>query len=117
VFGYTPSPAGEFPDEFPIAPYSIGEFNGSVFNNTLAGGRILSSYGGTNNSSASARSNAAGSYRVGKGDFSKSKIGKLRFKQRKEGFDAIAPSWDRFFGCLGVRAPSPPAKLKTKKKK
>ena len=102
VFGYT-DPSSDNPSEFPSSkfrPYSMHWFNGNPYSNILAGGRLLSSYGGTRESNGETRSNAAGYFRTGRGEFSKTKKGQERFKERKDAFDAEAPKWDKFFTCL-----------------
>ncbi len=103
VFGFTPDPLNYDPDEFSSSkdiPYSTVQFNGNPNVNLVAGGRILSSYGGTPGSSGKKRSDAAGYYRTGKGDFLKTPDGQKAFNGRKGDFDKIAPKWDQFFNCL-----------------
>jgi hypothetical protein len=105
VFGYTPYPASYGTDDLGVAlPYATEQFNGNVIRNIWAGGIILSGYGGTRKSSAKARSNAAGFYRTGRGQFSRSPRGLREFKKRKESFDKVSPAYDEFFNCLGIRA-------------
>lgn len=67
-------------------------FNGNALSNVRAGARILNSLG-------SGRS-AAGLYRTGTGNFSKTKAGIAEFNKRAGLYDQYAPKYAAFFKCL-----------------
>ena len=72
---------------------SIGVFSGNPIDNLTAGARILKGYG--------TGRRAAGHYRTGTGDFSRTSKGRADFKIRAGNYDKAKKGYDAFFKCLG----------------
>lgn len=70
-------------------------FNGNPHGNLRAAARILNSYGGGRT--------AAGHYRTGTGDFSRTPYGTAAFAARVGQYDRWVGGFDAFFNCLTGR--------------
>jgi hypothetical protein len=68
------------------------QFNGNPYDNLVAGARILNGYGGGRT--------AAGRYRTGTGDFSRTRRGRNAFNARAHQYDRWAAVYEAFFNCL-----------------